>query len=105
MISPIGSNANMGSTGKICSGTELRIVDVEARRDLAEGQPGEVYIKSPANFSRYHRNGEATKHTFDGGWFKTGDVGITKKSGDLFIVDRLKVSLNRAEPLLSAPDL
>lgn len=81
----------VGSAGMLCSGAELRLVDPETGKDVEEGKPGECWVRSPIVFSGYYNNEKATKETFDGEWFKTGDIGVMTKTGDLFIVDRLKV--------------
>lgn len=99
MSSPDNKKAPYGSAGMVCSGAELRLVDVETGRDVEEFQQGEIWVKSPVNFPTYYRNEKATKQTYEGEWFKTGDIGIMTKSGDLFIVDRLKVSLRVAAML------
>lgn len=70
----------------------MRIVDPESGKDVSYDEPGEVWMRSPANFLGYLGNEKATRETFAGEWLKTGDIGIVKRSGDLFIVDRLKVS-------------
>lgn len=99
VTSPSNKDAPYGSAGKVISGTELRLVDVESGKDVGEDTPGEVWVKAPVNFACYYRNEKATRETFEGEWFKTGDIGVMKKSGDLFIVDRLKVSSDRANHL------
>jgi long-chain acyl-CoA synthetase len=39
----------------------------------------------------YYRNGERTKEAFTAdGWFKTGDLGVLDKKGNLYIHGRLK---------------
>ena len=38
----------------------------------------------------YLKNNEATKESFDGGWFKSGDLAVMYESGYVEIKDRLK---------------
>jgi long-chain acyl-CoA synthetase len=53
-------------------------------------EDGEILLRGPSVFLRYHRNPRATMESFDQeGWFRTGDVG-TIKDGFLQIVDRKK---------------
>lgn len=51
---------------------------------------GEVYAKGPNVMLGYYRNEGATKDTFDGEWFKTGDIGYIDDGGFLHISGRKK---------------
>jgi long-chain acyl-CoA synthetase len=84
------------SAGRPWGDVELRIVDPESHRDLAEGEVGEIWVKSAQNMKGYWRNPEATAECYpegrgaDGrGWFRTGDAGYLR-GGYLFIHDRVK---------------
>jgi fatty-acyl-CoA synthase len=75
---------------------ELRIVDPETRRDLPDGEVGEIWVRSAQNMKAYWRNPEATAECYpegrgaDGiGWFRTGDAGYLRE-GYLYIHDRVK---------------
>lgn len=39
-----------------------------------ENISGELYVKGPSVFVKYHKKDEETRNTFEDGWFKTGDV-------------------------------
>jgi long-chain acyl-CoA synthetase len=84
------------SAGRPWGDVELRVVDTESRRDLPDGEVGEIWVKSAQNMKGYWRNPEATAECFpegrgaDGrGWFRTGDAGYLR-GGYVFIHDRVK---------------
>jgi fatty-acyl-CoA synthase len=55
------------------------------------GEPGEVVIAGPNVMLGYWGLPEATEQAFlEGGWFRSGDVGVADDSGVITIVDRLK---------------
>ncbi|WP_324073638.1 MAG: class I adenylate-forming enzyme family protein [Erythrobacter sp.] len=83
--------AKPGSTGRPSKPmVDLAILD-DAGNPLANGQVGEVCIRSVANFRGYWKNEEATKAAFTAsGYFRTGDLGYLDEDEYLFIVDRKK---------------
>ena len=49
----------------------------EIPKELPEGETGELYVKGPNVFKRYHNNANATAECLDKeGWFRTGYVGF-----------------------------
>jgi fatty-acyl-CoA synthase len=81
--------SKLGSVGRPCLHLELEIWDAEGK-PVAAGEPGEVVMRGPKVFAGYWRDPVATERAFTGGWFHTGDIGVTDEDGYLFIVDRLK---------------
>jgi len=51
---------------------------------------GEVFAKGPNVMIGYYKNEKATADTFDGEWFRTGDVGFIDMDGFLHISGRKK---------------
>jgi fatty-acyl-CoA synthase len=76
------------SAGKPIEGVELRVVDAGGR-DCAEGEVGEVWIRTVQNMKGYWANGKATTEAFAGGWFRSGDAGFLRE-GYLYLHDRIK---------------
>lgn len=68
-----------GSVGKPLDGVEIKIAE-----------DGEILCRGPVIFKEYFHNPEATKESFDGDWFKTGDIGEFTNRGHLKITDRKK---------------
>ncbi|WP_024587641.1 AMP-binding protein [Aliihoeflea sp. 2WW] len=68
---------------------QIRLVDPDGR-EVADGEPGELAIRSPALFSGYWNNESANAEDFRGGWFHMGDVFRRNPDGTLSFVDRRK---------------
>src|SRR3546814_18641665 len=84
---------------------DLAILD-EAGEPLAQGQTGEVCIRSICNFDGYWNNPEATKAAFfANGYFRTGDLGYLDADEYLFIVDRKKDIIIRGGENISCPEV
>ncbi|MEE1753798.1 AMP-binding protein [Streptomyces sp. SP18CS02] len=76
------------SVGHPVHGIEVRLITDEGRPSEA-GQLGEIQIAGPAVTTGYYRNPEATAASFDGRWFRTGDVGF-EQDGHLYVTGRVK---------------
>ncbi len=68
---------------------QVRLVDTNDR-EVADGQPGELCMRGPTNFSGYWQAPETNAEEFRGGWFHMGDVFIRNPDGTLDFVDRVK---------------
>lgn len=81
--------ARMASAGQPILGVDLRIVDDDGAT-LADGQIGEIHMRSAAIMQGYWRKPRETAAALADGWMKTGDIGYVDPDGYLFIVDRKK---------------
>jgi len=68
---------------------DLRVVD-EDGREVPDGEPGELWIRSPSLASGYWNKPVATAEAFDHGWYHSGDIAIRDAEGLYYIHDRLK---------------
>ena len=73
------SNFKIGKVGPPLPGVSVRIAD-----------DGEIQAKGVNIFDGYWQNEQATADTFDGEWFKTGDIGVVDQDGYLQITGRKK---------------
>ncbi len=75
----------------VSSGVPLRGVELEIRTPrgvpLPEREVGEIFVRSPFLFSRYHRDAARTRRALRGGWYRTGDLGYLA-GGHLFVCGR-----------------
>jgi fatty-acyl-CoA synthase len=87
---PADSPREMALTaGKPVLCHQVRIVDA-AGKDVAAGEPGEIWIRGRSVMQGYWENAQATRDAFCDGWFRNGDLGLIDEQGYLHIVDRIK---------------
>jgi len=75
----IPAKSKIGTVGPVLPGVGIRLAD-----------DGEIQVRGINVFKEYWRNDEATAASFDGDWFKTGDVGSFDDEGFLTITGRKK---------------
>ncbi|HEV7948465.1 MAG TPA: AMP-binding protein, partial [Glaciihabitans sp.] len=75
----IPSNFKIGKVGPPLPGVSVRIAD-----------DGEIQAKGVNIFDGYWKNPQATAESFDGEWFRTGDIGEIDGDGYLTITGRKK---------------
>ncbi|MGB2579841.1 long-chain acyl-CoA synthetase [Elusimicrobium simillimum] len=79
-----------GSVGPALPSVKIAIKD-DDEKDLPRNTEGEICIKGPNVFHKYHNNPQGTAEAFTkDGWFKSGDIGLVDDEGFIFIKDRKK---------------
>ena len=83
---------------------QCRVVDDEGR-DVPDGEPGELWVKTPIIMQGYFRDPEQTANTFQDGWFKTGD--LVKRDGDgyYYFISRKRDIIRRRGENIAAAEL
>jgi len=73
-----GEEVRVGTIGPPLPGVEVKISD-----------DGEMLVKSPAMFSGYYKDAQATSDRMINGYFRTGDAAVIK-DGQVIFLDRMK---------------
>jgi len=83
---------------------QCRVVDEEGR-DLPDGEPGELWVKTPIIMQGYFRDSEQTANTFQDGWFKTGDMVKRDSDGYFYFISRIRDIIRRRGENIAAAEL
>jgi long-chain acyl-CoA synthetase len=86
---PPGEANRLGSIGKLAPGYSASIRD-DAGNEVAVGEEGRLWIKSPANSVGYWNRPDATADTIFDSWLDTGDVVVSDAEGYLWFRGRKK---------------
>ncbi|KAI3847310.1 hypothetical protein MKW98_022443 [Papaver atlanticum] len=87
----VEESRRIGSTGRLSSNMQAKIVDPETGTALPPCKQGELWVKGAAIMKGYVGEEEATLATLDrDGWLKTGDLCYIDNEGYLYVIDRLK---------------
>ena len=94
VCSTTGDDIDLGSSGCLLPSFEARIVGEDGKDIVEYDKEGELLVRSPSVTLGYLDNEKATKETFVGGWLKSGDKALIRKSPKgnehVWIVDRMK---------------
>jgi long-chain acyl-CoA synthetase len=94
MIGRPSTGVKIGKVGRVLPGTGIKIAT-----------DGEIWLRGNNIMRGYWRNPTATAETFDGEWFKTGDIGELDDDGFLSITGRKKELIITAGGKNVAPTL
>jgi acyl-CoA synthetase (AMP-forming)/AMP-acid ligase II len=64
-------------------------------RECSPGDPGYVWINTPALMKGYLGRDDLTRKVISQGWFFTGDIGFTDDRGLLFLKGREREEINK----------
>lgn len=83
---------------------ETRVVDADGRV-CGPDEPGELQIRGRSIMLGYYKRPDANAESFDGDWFRTGDLFVKDADGYHRIVGRLKEMIKRAGENISANEV
>ena len=81
-----------GSVGQPLPGVEVRLKAESGAIIAGENEPGEIQVRGPGVFRAYWNRPEVSAESFDGGWFRTGDIAVLER-GCYRIMGRLSVDI------------
>lgn len=93
-----------GSCGIAAPLREAKVVD-PAGQEVPPGVAGELVIRGPGIFQGYWNRPEATRESFFGDWFRTGDMFRRDDRGYFTIVGRFKDMVRRAGENIAAREV
>lgn len=91
---PAGTVDKAGTVGPPLAGVELQVVDEHGEPVPGDGTAmGEIRVRTPAMFSGYLDDPDATGASFRDGWFVTGDTATVDADGFVRIVGRTSTDI------------
>jgi long-chain acyl-CoA synthetase len=89
--SPLLCGSHPGHTEFQSTGLVMEGVEIKIHEPNAESGEGEIWAKGPNIMQGYYKDPEMTASVITkDGWFKTGDLGLFDKKGNLHIKGRIK---------------
>jgi malonyl-CoA/methylmalonyl-CoA synthetase len=76
LSNPYDGERRPGAVGQPLSGVEIRLQSEAGKLVTDENNPGEILVRGPSVFREYWNRPEATRESFDDGWFRTGDIAV-----------------------------
>ena len=118
LSNPYAGERRPGTVGQPLPGIDVRLVDPDSGRVLAEGvealepgESGEIHVRGETVFLEYWNRPEETAAAFEDGWFRTGDEALLERgyyrilgrqSVDILKSGGYKISAVEIEELLRA---
>jgi long-chain acyl-CoA synthetase len=102
-FNPVDAN-RLGSMGIALPKVEMRLVD-PMDRDVPDGEPGEIIVRSPGSCAGYWNDPAATADLLRGGWLHTGDLGSRDADGYIWFRGRTKQIIVRAGSNISPQEV
>ena len=108
---PFHGDRTIGSMGKpsrhpdpAIAFAEMKVVDDDGN-EVADGETGELVVRTPIVMQGYYRDPEQTAAAFRDGWFLTGDLGRRDADGYFWFVARKKDIIRKRGENISGAEL
>jgi malonyl-CoA/methylmalonyl-CoA synthetase len=76
LSNPLQGERRPGAVGLPLPGVEVRLVDEDGHVLTGEDAPGEIQVRGAGVFREYFGRAADVAASFDGDWFRTGDVAV-----------------------------
>lgn len=83
---------------------QAKVVD-DALRELADGQEGELLVKTPISMVEYFRDPVQTADAYADGWLRTGDIARRDADGYFYFIARKKDIIRRRGENIAGAEL
>ena len=90
MLHPKDQFSKLGTVGKECVGSKPIIILDSDKKELKDGQVGELYACTPYNFLYYWKDKKKTKEAYLNNYVTVGDLAYRDNEGYIKLVDRKK---------------
>jgi acyl-CoA synthetase (AMP-forming)/AMP-acid ligase II len=88
LLRPDEQIRKLGSVGREWAGSgAIRLLD-DQRREVPDGEVGELFSRTVYVFDGYWKNTQKTTEAFDGEWCSVGDMARRDADGYIWLVDR-----------------
>ena len=92
LSNPLHGERRPGAVGVPLPGVEVRLKTEAGGIVSGDNEPGEIQARGPGVFRAYWNRPEASAESFDGDWFRTGDMAVRER-GCFRIMGRLSVDI------------
>jgi malonyl-CoA/methylmalonyl-CoA synthetase len=92
LSNPLDGERRPGSVGLPLPGVEVRLVDDHDQVITTEDSPGEIQVRGATVFREYFGCSAESAASFDGDWFRTGDMAVMER-GYFRIMGRRSVDI------------
>ena len=79
LSNPYEGDRRPGSVGQPLPGVEIRLQSETGETIVEENVAGEIQVRGGNVFREYYGREDATRESFDDGWFRTGDVAVLER--------------------------
>lgn len=108
-MSKPGQHPPVDEAGRVSVGRpflEIEIAILNEGKAVEPGEPGEIFVKSPAITAGYFNNPAADADLFQQkDHIRTGDIGYRDSEGNLFILGRIKQAIHAGGRTIYAADI